>query len=81
MILVPSPNVAEDHQRKNALALADRDAALMVADADAAEMLWTAINALIGDKERLAELSANISKMALRNSDEKIVDEIEKILK
>lgn len=81
VILVPSPNVAEDHQRKNALALADRDAALMVADADAAEMLWTAINALIGDKERLAELSANISKMALRNSDEKIVDEIEKILK
>lgn len=80
-ILVPSPNVAEDHQTKNALALADRNAAIMVTDADAPQKLVDTMLALIGDKNKLAEMEKNISAMALTDSDDKIVDEIITILK
>lgn len=80
-ILVPSPNVAEDHQTKNALALANRNAAVMVTDAEARDVLVGKILELAGDKNRLQEMSANISAMALRDSDERIVDEIMKIIK
>lgn len=79
-ILVPSPNVAEDHQRKNAQALVDRDAAVMILDADAREQLGTAITALINDPARRDSLSRNILKMALPNADEKIADAIDSIL-
>lgn len=75
-ILVPSPNVAEDHQTKNALALADRDAAIMVTDADAPEKLVDTMLATIANKEKLSTLSANVERMALLNSAEHIVDEI-----
>ncbi len=75
-VLVPSPNVAEDHQTKNAQALVDHDAAVMVADADAKEKLVDTILTLAGDKKRLKTMSENISAMALRDSDERIVDEI-----
>lgn len=80
-ILVPSPNVAEDHQTKNALALANRNAAVMVTDTEARDVLVDKILELAGDKNRLQEMSANISAMALRDSDERIVDEIMKIIK
>lgn len=79
-VLVPSPNVAEDHQRKNALALADRDAAVMVPDADAPLQLGRVIAELMASPERRTTLSENAAKMALRNSDEKIVDCIYQIL-
>ena len=80
-ILVPSPNVAEDHQRHNAEALANRGAAAMVLDADAATELWKKIKSLATDRAALAGLSANISEMALRDSDEKIVDQIDKLIR
>lgn len=79
-ILVPSPNVAEDHQRKNALALADRDAAVMILDADCREKLAPTVTRLLGDPQRRETLGRNISAMALRDADEKIVDRIYQIL-
>ena len=80
-ILIPSPNVAEDHQRKNAQALADRDAALMILDADARAQLPGALESLMADDARRQTLAGNAAKMALRQADEKIVDEIAAILK
>lgn len=80
-LLVPSPNVAEDHQTKNALALVERDAAVMVTDAEAPEKLADTVLSLISDKERLNRMGENISEMALTNSDETIVDEVLAILK
>ena len=79
-VLVPSPNVAEDHQRKNALALADRNAAVMVQDADAPQQLGRVIAELMAQPDRRATLGRNAAEMALRNSDEKIVDCIYQIL-
>ena len=79
-ILVPSPNVAEDHQTKNALALADRDAAIMVRDADAAGQLVETMLKTVCDDARIAALGDNVSKMALRDAAERIVDEVDKII-
>lgn len=79
-ILVPSPNVAEDHQTKNARALADHNAAVLVPDSEARERLVDTAVALITDKKRLAEMADNIKKLALPDSDEKIVDEVVKII-
>ncbi len=79
-ILVPSPNVAEDHQTKNALALVNRDAAVMVTDADAVETLVPTMLDTVGNSDLLASLSANVEKMALRDAAEHIVDEVEKII-
>ena len=79
-ILVPSPNVAEDHQTKNARALSDNGAAIFVADAEARGILVDEIISVIRDKERLREMSAEIRKLALPDSDEKIVDEIVRII-
>lgn len=79
-ILVPSPNVAEDHQTKNAMALVDKNAAILVKDKDAAsELLGTALKT-VKDDQRLKTLSANIAKLAQRNSADRIVDEIIKII-
>lgn len=79
-ILVPSPNVAEDHQTKNARALADHNAAVLVPDSEARERLVDTAVTLITDKKRLADMAANIKKLALPDSDEKIVDEVVKII-
>jgi UDP-N-acetylglucosamine--N-acetylmuramyl-(pentapeptide) pyrophosphoryl-undecaprenol N-acetylglucosamine transferase len=79
-LLVPSPNVAEDHQTKNAMALVDHGAAVMVRDADAAEKLMTEALALVKDDAKLHKLSANISKMALRNAVGDIVDRVMQIV-
>lgn len=81
VILVPSPNVAEDHQRKNALALADRDAAVMILDADAAAKLPETIVRLSDDSGARDRLSRNILAMALPDSDEKIVDAVLQLIK
>ena len=80
-ILVPSPNVAEDHQTKNAMSLVSRNAAVMISDADAPEKLADTILKLISDDKQLNELSANIAAMALRGSVEKIVDKILSLIK
>lgn len=79
-VLVPSPNVAEDHQTKNALALADRRAAIMVRDAEAREKLINVILELMADTRRLVAMGANISAMAKCDADEHIVDEIMAII-
>lgn len=80
-LLVPSPNVAEDHQTKNAMALVDKDAAVMVRDADAAEKLVDATLQLVADDTKLESLSANILKMAKRNAVDKIVDKVFELIK
>lgn len=67
-ILVPSPNVAEDHQTKNALALADRGAALFVRDADAAAHLIPTAIETVTDQPLLTQLSAEAKKLALPDS-------------
>ena len=77
---MPSPNVAEDHQTKNALALVDRDAAIMVRDADAATQLVETMLATVADDAKLGSLSGNVSQMALRDAAERIVDEVDKII-
>lgn len=76
VVLVPSPNVAEDHQRKNALALVSHNAAVMIEDAECRAKLPDTVISLIGDAERRKTLSDNISRMALKDSDEHIVDTI-----
>lgn len=80
-ILIPSPNVAEDHQRHNAEALSTRGGAVMILDADAVAALPATLAGLIDNPEKRAALSAEISKMALKNADSKIVDKITEILK
>jgi UDP-N-acetylglucosamine--N-acetylmuramyl-(pentapeptide) pyrophosphoryl-undecaprenol N-acetylglucosamine transferase len=80
VILVPSPNVAEDHQTKNAQALVNKKAAIMIPDKDAIEKLLPEALKVINDDDLLKELRTNIQKMALPDSAGKIVDEIDKIL-
>lgn len=79
-ILVPSPNVAEDHQTKNARALSDRGAAEFIADCDAREKLIPAICQLLSDPARLEEMAVKVKEMALKDSDERIVDEVLRIV-
>ena len=80
VLLVPSPNVAEDHQTKNALALVNKEAAVMVADKDAEQHLVSTALSIIEDDERLRKLSANVAGLAERHSADRIVDEILKII-
>lgn len=79
-VLVPSPNVAEDHQTKNALALVDRDAAVMVRDAEAADKLVDAALVLVKDDAKLESLKTNIRKMALTRSVDDIVDRVMQLI-
>lgn len=76
VILVPSPNVAEDHQTKNALALVQEQAAIFVADRDAEAKLIDKAIELLNDKDLQKKLSNNISKLALPNADEVIAQEV-----
>ena len=79
VILVPSPNVAEDHQTKNALALVNKQAALYVKDAEApAQLLQLAVNT-VKDDQKLTSLSQNILKLALPDSAEIIAKEVIKL--
>ena len=79
-ILVPSPNVAEDHQTKNAQALVKRGAAIMVADADAASSLVETMLTTVTDVDKIADLGKNVLQMALHDAAGHIVDEMEKII-
>lgn len=80
VILVPSPNVAEDHQTKNALALSSRRAAHLVKDADARPELVPHALKLVNDSVELLSMSTNISNMAQRNSAQRIVKELCRIV-
>jgi UDP-N-acetylglucosamine--N-acetylmuramyl-(pentapeptide) pyrophosphoryl-undecaprenol N-acetylglucosamine transferase len=80
VILVPSPNVAEDHQTHNAMALVTREAAVLVTDAAApAELITTALTLLI-DSARREKLSGNIRRLAIRDADDVIAREVLKLI-
>ena len=80
VILVPSPNVAEDHQTKNALALVNKDAALYVKDADAATQLVDLALRTVADDDRLHSLSEHIARLALPDSADRIAKEVLKLI-
>lgn len=79
VILVPSPNVAEDHQTKNALALVEKDAAQLVSDAEAGDRLIKDGVLLLQDKTRCKGLSENIKRLARLDADEVIANEVLKL--
>lgn len=79
-VFVPSPNVAEDHQTHNAMALVSKDAALMVRDAEAPEKLLATAMDLIHDSDRIAKIEANAAAMAKMDAAQTIVDEIYKLV-
>ena len=79
VILIPSPNVAEDHQTHNARALSEKQAAILLPD-NKVNMLTDVLEKLISDKELRAELAINIKKLAIPNADEQIANEVRKYL-
>ena len=79
-ILVPSPNVAEDHQTHNAMALVSQGAAILIKDSEARDKLVDTAIALISNPDKLKEMASNISRMALTDSAAKIGDEVCRIL-
>ncbi len=79
VILVPSPNVAEDHQTHNARSLSDKHAAILLPDKRIHELTHV-INKLLNDSELKDELTENITKLALKNADEEIANEIYKLV-
>ena len=81
VVLIPSPNVAEDHQTKNAMALVNKGAAMMVPDVECGTKCLPLVAELLADKGRQASMCEAIGKMAVRGAADKIVDEIEKIVK
>lgn len=78
-IFVPSPNVAEDHQRHNALALSNRGAAIMILDSEASEKLMNRAIELVKDKNKVEKLEMAIKEMALHNSAEIIANQVIKL--
>ena len=80
VVLVPSPNVAEDHQTKNAMALVNKQAAVMVKDAEVVERLGEVMERLLQDDGERKSLSEHILTLAMKNSDEMIAREILKIM-
>lgn len=80
VILVPSPNVAEDHQTKNAMALVNKNAAVMIRDVEAKDQLIPKALEMIQDEQLLKELSENIAKLGEKNSADRIADEVFKII-
>lgn len=81
VILVPSPNVAEDHQTKNAMALVKHKAAILIVDRSAEDTLVAEALKLLNDKHACAELSKNIGEMALPDADDIIAKEVLKLVK
>lgn len=75
-LFVPSPNVAEDHQTKNAKALVDKKAARMVADSEAVDCAISTALRMVGDSGELTMLSKNIAKLAIADSADRVVEQI-----
>lgn len=80
VIFVPSPNVTEDHQTHNAMALVNRGAAMIIHDAEAEEKLMSAACTLVHDQDRIVSLENNIAGMAHSDAAGAIVDEIYKLI-
>ena len=81
VIFIPSPNVAEDHQTKNAKAVSDKNAAILVREKDLDSDFENEFSELISNEEKKENLSKNIKALALVNATKDIVDEVEKLLK
>ena len=81
VIFVPSPNVAEDHQTHNAMALVGKDAAIMVKDDEASEKLMSTACDLIENEEKITLMEKNISALALREAAMTIAEEVYRIVK
>lgn len=79
-IFIPSPNVAEDHQTKNAQAVVEKNGAILIKESEL-ETFQSQFESLLNDKKKQLELSQNIKKLALPNATKTIVDEIEKLIK
>jgi UDP-N-acetylglucosamine--N-acetylmuramyl-(pentapeptide) pyrophosphoryl-undecaprenol N-acetylglucosamine transferase len=80
VIFIPSPNVAEDHQTKNAQAIAERDAAILIRESELDTQFAEVFSNLVSDEEMQKSLSANILKLAKTDATREIVDELEKLL-
>ena len=80
VIFIPSPNVAEDHQTKNALSIADKDAAILIKEEDLDADFESKFKLLIASNEKQDKLATNIKKLALINATKQIADEVEKLL-
>ncbi|MBA9076418.1 undecaprenyldiphospho-muramoylpentapeptide beta-N-acetylglucosaminyltransferase [Rufibacter quisquiliarum] len=80
-VLVPSPNVAEDHQTKNAMALVQKEAAVLVKDVEAGETLWDTAIALANDEDKQQQLSHNIGLLAKPHAAQTIVQELLKLIR
>ena len=81
VILVPSPNVAEDHQTKNAMALVKKSAAILISDANASTTLIKTCIDLLNDESQIKSLGNNISQLAITDAAEKIATEVIKLIK
>jgi len=81
VVFIPSPNVAEDHQTKNAKAIVDKNAALLIKESDLDAQFETIFDNLLTDENLQKELSANIKKLAKVNATKDIVDAIERLIK
>ncbi|AWG20214.1 undecaprenyldiphospho-muramoylpentapeptide beta-N-acetylglucosaminyltransferase [Flavobacterium faecale] len=81
VIFIPSPNVAEDHQTKNAKAIVDKNGALLLKEYELDELFEVSFENLLKDTEKQKQLSQNIKLLALPNATKMIVDRIEKLLK
>ncbi|WP_079733720.1 undecaprenyldiphospho-muramoylpentapeptide beta-N-acetylglucosaminyltransferase [Salegentibacter salegens] len=81
VLFVPSPNVAEDHQAKNAMAVVKKNAAMMLKENELDEKFETQFFGLMSSEEKQKELGENIKKLALPNATARIVDEVEKLIK
>ena len=79
-IFVPSPNVTEDHQTHNAMALVRKDAGMIVTDAEAAEKLMKTACGLLADPEKIAQIEKNVAKLALADAAMTIAEEVYKIV-
>ena len=80
VIFIPSPNVAEDHQTKNAQAIVDANGAILLKESELDSQFSIVFEALLKDEEKQKELSANIKKLAMPNATKVIVDQIVKLL-
>ncbi len=80
-IFIPSPNVAEDHQTKNAKAISDKNGAILIRESELETQFETVFSDLISNESKQSELSQNIKKLALPNATKDIVEEIIKLIK
>ncbi len=80
VVLIPSPNVAEDHQTKNAMALVEKNAAIMIKDKDADNELYNMLISILNNEKLMSNLSKNIKAMAMPDASESIANEIVELI-